>query len=204
MRKLILGGTFNPIHIGHLVCSRAVAERSQFDQVVLTPTGQPPHKDEPANLAASADRLEMVRLAVANDAFFSVDDLEIRRGGKSYTRETATELRARGEKNINWLIGADMLLYLPQWRQIDQLLNEVNFIVMARPGWSIDWSALPPAFAHLKNNVVETPTISISATEIRQRVQSGLSIRYLTPDPVCRYIAQHGLYRHPPAAASPP
>ena len=197
MPRLILGGTFNPIHHGHLACSRAVAEAMYFSHVTLIPTGQPPHKDAPANMAGPADRLAMAQLAVANDAFFSVDDLEIKRPHKSYTRDTVAELKARGEQTIHWLIGADMLLYLPHWRHIDELLHEVNFVIIARPGWTLDWSALPPVFAHLKKNVVQVPTLSISSTELRQRIEQGLSIRYLTPDPVCQYIAQHGLYRRP-------
>ena len=137
MPRLILGGSFNPIHHGHLICARAVAERAGYSQVTLMPTGQPPHKAIPADLASAPDRLAMARLAVVGDPLFEVDDLESRSTGTSYTIDTVRRMAPRGEA-IHWLIGADMLLYLPQWHRIEELLGEVKFVVMERPGWPID------------------------------------------------------------------
>ena len=194
MRQLILGGSFNPIHYGHLICSRAVAEKREFDQVLLVPASQPPHKPLSVNLAEAHDRLAITRLAVADDPFFAVDPIELERNGPSYTLDTVREMKARGQESIHWLIGADMLIYLPYWHRIDELLREVNFIIMARPGWSLDWATLPAAFQPLQENVVEAPLISITATDLRRRVAQGLSIRYLTPDAVCTYVREHGLY----------
>src|SRR5207248_10743648 len=102
--------------------------------------------------------------------------------------------RNLGEK-VHWLIGADMLLDLPTWHRPQELLREVEFVVMARPGWSIDWSKLPPEMRKLEANVVEAPRIDISATDIRSRVRAGFPITYLTPPSVCRYIHEQALYR---------
>jgi nicotinate-nucleotide adenylyltransferase len=195
MRQLVFGGTFNPIHHGHLICSRAVAEELGFERLLLLPSAQPPHKAASATLADSADRLSMARLAVASDPFITVDDLEIRRAGPSYTLDTARDLTAHGQGPVNWLIGADMLMYLPQWHRPLDLLKEVNFIIVARPGCLLDWEQLPPEYRHLQANVVKAPLISMSSTELRSRVAAGRSIRYLTPDAVCDYIQQRNLYR---------
>jgi nicotinate-nucleotide adenylyltransferase len=194
MRRLVFGGSFNPIHHGHLLCAKGVAEKLGYDRVTLIPSALPPHKPASATLAASADRVAMTRLAVAGDPLFEVDSLEIERPGPSYTLDTARDLTARGQGPVNWLIGADMLLYLPKWHRPGQLLQEVNFIIVARQGWALDWEKLPPEYQHLRSNVVDVPLIAISATEIRNRVAAGLSIRYYTPDAVCNYIAEKGLY----------
>jgi nicotinate-nucleotide adenylyltransferase len=195
MRQLVFGGTFNPIHHGHLACSRAVAEQLGFDRVLLVPSAKPPHKAASATLADSADRLAMTRLAVSGDPFFEVDDLELRRAGPSYTLDTARDLTSRGQGSVSWLIGADTLLNLPKWHRPADLLKEVNFVIMARPGWSLDWQTLPPEYRHLQANVVEAPLMSISSTDIRNRIAIGRSIRYLTPGSVCDYIFERNLYR---------
>jgi nicotinate-nucleotide adenylyltransferase len=195
MPDLWFGGSFNPIHHAHLICARAVAEQAGYKRVVLVPSAISPHKINDSTMASSADRLEMCRLATANIAGFDVSDIEITLPTPSFTLQTARELRRRGHDKIHWLIGGDMLLYLPQWRQPLDLLAEVHFIVMARPGSNIDWSALPPEYRHLRDNVVEAPQIDISATDIRRRVVAGLGIDFLTPPAVCDYIRNHGLYR---------
>ncbi|HWE02870.1 MAG TPA: nicotinate (nicotinamide) nucleotide adenylyltransferase [Tepidisphaeraceae bacterium] len=195
MRRLILGGSFNPIHHGHLLCSRAVAEELGFDRITLIPSAQPPHKPPSATMADAVHRVAMLRSAVANDARFDVDALELSRGGPSYTIDTVAELTKLQGGPIHWLIGADMLLYLPKWHRVDELLEKVDFIIMARPGWSIDWDNFPAKFRYLRAKVANAPLIAISATDIRSRVLRGLSIRYLTPDVVCEYIEQHNLYR---------
>jgi nicotinate-nucleotide adenylyltransferase len=113
----------------------------------------------------------------------------------SFTLQTARELKHRGNDPIHWLIGGDMALFLPQWRQPLDLLKEVTFVVMARPGWTIDWSKLPAEYHSLRDNIVEAPLIDISASDIRRRVAAGQSIDYLTPPGVCDYIRNRGLYR---------
>ena len=194
MAFLCFGGSFNPIHHGHLICARAVAERKAFSKVVLIPSAQPPHKQVSATMAAAQDRLAMCRLAVEGEPFFDVDDLELNRPGPSYTIDSAHELAQRSGERVYWLIGADMLLVLPTWRRPQDLLRDVEFVVMARPGWSIDWNTLPSEMRKLEANVVEAPRIDISATEIRRRVREGLSIAYLTPPQVARYIRERALY----------
>jgi nicotinate-nucleotide adenylyltransferase len=194
MRTLWFGGSFNPIHSGHLICARAVAESAGFDRVVLVPSRQPPHKPGDTTLAAAEDRLAMCRLAVAGDERFEVDDLELHREGPSYTIDTVRELKGRGHGEISWLIGADMAVSLPRWHDPAGLLSEVNFVLMARPGWVMDWEALPMEMHKFKSNVVEAPLLQISSTGLRERLWSGKSIRYLTADGVVDYIARRGLY----------
>ena len=195
MRKLCFGGSFNPVHHAHLLCARAVAEARGFERVVLIPSAVPPHKLQGTELAAPHHRLEMCRLAVAGDSLFEVDDIELRRDGPSYTIETARELRRRGWDQVAWLIGADMVSILPKWHQPLDLLREVELVVMARPGWSFDWDALPEPYQVLRERVVEAPLVDVSATLLRRRLAAGRSVRYLTPDPVRDYIEAHRLYR---------
>lgn len=196
VRRLCFGGSFNPIHHGHLLCARAVAEKAGFEKVVLIPSANPPHKPGATDLAPAADRIHMCRLAARGQPeLFDVDDVETRLPGPSYTIETVRTLKERGWGQVFWLIGADMLRYLPQWHQPLRLMEEVTFVVMARPGWVLDWEEMPEAYRKLRANVVEAPRIELSATEIRERVRGGRSIAYLTPDEVTDYIAERGLYR---------
>ena len=199
MRRLCFGGSFNPIHHGHLLCARAAAETAGYDQVVLIPSRQPPHKQGDADIADAADRLAMCRLAIEGDPLFAVDELELQRPGPSYTIDTIRLLRQRGEENIAWLIGADMARYLPHWHEAVPLLSEVQFVLMARPGWSFDWLTMPAEYRHLEQHVVPAPLIEISSTDIRQRVHDGRSIIYMTPPAVVDFIRTRGVYR---AAAS--
>lgn len=195
MKTLCLGGSFNPIHHGHLICARAVMERAGYAQVMLIPSSQPPHKPAHANLAPAADRMRMCQLAVHNSATFTVDDLELQRPGPSYTIDTAQELKqARGWPEVHWLIGADMLNYLPKWHRATELVQQVHFIVMARPGFEFDWPNLPPEYQHLRERVVEAPRIDISSTQIRERVRAGLPIDYLTPPAVVQHVRDNRLY----------
>jgi len=202
-KTLCLGGSFNPIHLGHLICARAVAEAKGFARVMLIPCGQPPHKPRVADLASPTHRLQMCRLAIQTSdstdsrraqVQFDISEIEIARGGPSFTVDTVRQLRSQGWTQVHWLIGADMLNYLPKWREPTALIREANLLIMARAGVPIDWNALPGEFASLKDNVVLAPLIEISSTQIRRRVRAGLSIDYLTPPAVVRYIHSHRLY----------
>ena len=195
MASLYFGGSFNPIHHGHLICSRSAAEAIGAENVVLIPSAQPPHKANAASMASSNDRLKMCQLATINDPSFKVDSVELERAGPSYTFDTARILRQADGEKIRWLIGADMLLDLPNWHRAEELLDEIDFVVMARPGWNMDWNLIPPQFKRLRDNLVVAPAIGITSTEIRLRVSNGRSIRYLTPPAVRRYIHQHRLYQ---------
>ena len=192
---LCFGGSFNPIHNGHVICARAVAEQLDFDRVLLIPSAHPPHKLAAADLAPAADRLGMCLSVAADDPLFQVSDFEIRRGGPSYTIDTVRQLKDGGMKSVNWLIGADMMNYLPKWHEPLRLLEEVNFVVIARPGEEFAWSSLPDAFQALRAKVVEAPQVDVSATDIRRRVRAGEAIDSLVPSPVARYIEAHRLYR---------
>ena len=195
MSTLFFGGSFNPIHNGHLICARMAKEKLGFEKVVLVPSKSPPHKPENADLVAAEHRYEMCRIAVENEVDFEVNDLELHRTGPSFTIDTARQLRISGHDYIHWLIGADMVKILPHWHMPQQLLAEVHFHIMARPGWQFDFATLPWEFQFLKEHVVETPLIDISATEIRRRIRADLSTRYLIPDGVGEYIRRHELYR---------
>jgi nicotinate-nucleotide adenylyltransferase len=196
MPILCFGGSFNPIHNGHLRCAEAVATKAGYERVLLIPSAQPPHKPDAPDLALAQDRLAMCHLAapLAERVPFEVTDLETRRGGPSYTIDTAQELRDQGINPVHWLIGADMLLYLPKWHRWRELLDQVHFVVMARPGWPIDWDALPAEVQPLKSNLVEAPLVEISASDIRRRVRERLPIAEFVPAPVARYIAARQLY----------
>ncbi len=196
MRNLCFGGSFNPIHNGHLLCSQAVAGVRDVTKLLLIPSATSPHKVGHADMANAGDRLGMCRLAVEGNELFDVDDLELRRDGPSYTIDTIRALRhERGWDEINWLIGADQVAALPRWREPAALLREVNFVVMFRPGWSFDWHTLPLEFRVLQNNVVEAPLLDISATDIRRRVRRGDPIDGLVPAAVADYIRSRNQYR---------
>ena len=193
-RTLCFGGSFNPIHCGHLVTARAVAEALGFTKVLLIPSSQPPHKRQNADIAAAEHRLAMARLAVAGDPMFEVTGIELLRTGPSYTIDTVRELKSNGWTEVNWLMGADMVAILPKWHEPAALMAEARFVVMARPGWSFDWGGMPSEFRGLEKKVVAAPLWEVSATEIRRRVGEGRSIRYLVPEPVREYIGRNGLY----------
>jgi nicotinate-nucleotide adenylyltransferase len=198
----IFGGTFDPVHVGHLIVARAAAEQLGLDRVTLMPTSSPPHK---ASARASGEhRLEMLRLAVADDPRFEVSDLELRREGPSYTYDTLQDLRKRFPgARLHWLIGADMLKILGEWRRAGDVVDLAEWVIAARPPVSQAESLLgrlrekftPDQIERLRRGIVRTPLIEVSSTDVRSRVSDGLEIRYLVPDAVEAYISSHGLYR---------
>lgn len=137
----------------------------------------------------------MLRAAVGQDPFFGILTIELERPPPSYSYDTAEALFQDGWSEINWLVGADQLMSLPRWHRAAELVQRVKFVVAARPGWKIDFDSLPASFRDLRHNLVVTPEVDISATDIRRRVREGRSIRGLVPDAVEKYIADHGLYR---------
>ncbi len=199
-----MGGTFDPVHHGHLIVARSVAEQGGFGQVLLVPAATPPHKN-PA-VATPQQRLDMLRLAVEGEDGLGICDLELHRTGPSYTLETILELRRLhgSDVGLSWVVGADMLADLPLWHRVDDLLQVADLVVVARPPWQ---EKLPEVFAALegrlaaahlakiKEVVFQTPLLDISSTEIRSRIRQGRSIRYLVPEPVRAYIERTALYR---------
>jgi len=200
----LYGGSFNPIHFGHLISARSVAEQLGLAKIVLIPSASPPHK-RTEDLAPAADRLEMARLAVASDLLFEVDDLELRRTGPSYTFDTVTEYRARvgADTRLCWLIGADSLPELATWSRIARLVEAVEIVTAARPGWHRTDDELRALRAAIGDNAVGkllrsclvTPEIEISASEIRARIRTGKPVRYLVPGAVAEYIDRQRLYK---------
>ena len=197
----LFGGSFNPIHLGHLIVARAVAERVGLARVIFLPCGKPPHKDE-NDLLDGAHRGEMVKLAIADEPMFSFSDYDLTRHGPSFTIDTVRHFRAglEGDVELCWIIGADSLRELPTWRSVSELVAECRIITAARPGWTTDaWDDLRHTFnddqvARIRSGVVETPLIDISATDIRRRISSGRSVRYLMPEMVICYVRENNLY----------
>lgn len=199
---LLFGGSFNPVHIGHLIVARAVGEQLGADRVVLIPSAQPPHKHM-AHLLEASHRLKMLRLAVRDDPCFEISDLEIQRTGPSYTLLTIQDYRQKLGKDtpLYWIIGADSLQELHTWYHVDELVRLCRVVTAMRPGFEQpDLSALGEILSQeqikqLKADVLPTPLIDISATDIRQRIAAGRSIRYLVPESVRKYIEDNGIYR---------
>ncbi len=196
------GGTFDPVHNGHLIPARAAAERAGLERVVLVPAAVPPHKQGAA--ASGEQRLEMLRLAIADEPLFDVSDLELRRSGPSYTLATVRELTGQNGARPTLILGADMLRDLPNWYRAAEVVEAADFLVLARPGWDLGVERIERALgehfppAHVRRillGVLETPRIEIASTEIRARVRSERSIRYLAPHPVVEYVERNGLYR---------
>lgn len=199
MRIGILGGTFDPIHIAHLIIAEESRMRVPLQKVVFIPTGQPWLKSERQITAASL-RMEMVRLAVAGNPAFDFSSIEIDRPGITYSVDTLEELVRQwgSDVEINFIIGVDSLLSLPRWKNPERFLDLCTLTAVTRPGYSPD--ALEevkrryPALER-KLGLIEGPLIDISGTEIRSRVASGLSVRYLVPPRVERFITERGLYK---------
>jgi nicotinate-nucleotide adenylyltransferase len=209
----IFGGTFDPIHFGHLRLAEEMAEEIGLERVLFIPAGQPPHRGAPRT--AAPHRLEMVRRAIAGNPFFSADAREVQRASPSYTVDTLTALRAElGSAQPLWLLlGADAFLELPTWHEWRQLFDLANIAVAARPGARLlqsdampdplkseilkrqvaDGSAAGPAGAVLLR---ATTPLDISATVIRDTLARHGSARYLLPDAVLDYIHEHQLYIH--------
>ena len=194
----ILGGTFNPPHLAHLVCASEAAAQLALDRVLLTPVAVPPHKEAHADPGA-AERLELCRLAVAGDERLGVCDLEVVRGGSSYTVDTLRELHARDpEDHLTFILGGDIALGLPAWHEPEAVLGLATLAVAERTGTARADVAerLEEAFGGRASlEFFDMPRIDISSSEIRKRVAAGQPIRYLVPDLVAERIEQGRLYR---------
>ena len=201
-RIALFGGSFNPVHHGHLIIARSMAEVLAFDRVVLLPSRNPPHKTtEP--LAAANHRAAMVKRAVQGEGLFDFSDHDLTCSGPSYTVKTVAHFREAYPEGTElfWIIGADSLLELHTWYQPGEIARMCRIVTAARPGCEVrqvpELSKLldKRAVKRLLADVLETPHIDISSTDIRRRVAEGKSIRYLVPETVERYIIDHGLYR---------
>ncbi|MDW8071183.1 MAG: nicotinate-nucleotide adenylyltransferase [Anaerolineae bacterium] len=199
MRLGILGGTFDPIHFGHLLAAEAAHEQLHLDGVVFAPAAQPPHK-QGQPLTPVEHRLAMVWLAIVDNLHFILSRVDVERPGPHYTLDTVRLLRAeyatRAEETY-LILGADSLVQLPTWHAPQQLLPLCRLAVVARPHVTVDMAALERALPGIAQRVdwVTMPEVDIAARELQQRVRSGRSIRYQTPEAVRCYIAVHRLYQ---------
>ncbi|ACX51362.1 nicotinate (nicotinamide) nucleotide adenylyltransferase [Ammonifex degensii KC4] len=190
MRLGLLGGTFDPIHFGHLAVAEAVRYEMGLDKVYFIPSGQPPHKKR--KVAPAEHRLAMVRLAVASNPYFEVSTVEIERPGPSYTVDTVKEFRRLfPQAEIFFILGMDALAEFLTWHRVEELLTLCHFVVATRPGYP---SAVKGGRGR-RVTVLPVPGVAVSSTEIRERVRAGKPIKYLLPEAVEEYIYAHGLYQ---------
>ena len=201
MRLGLYGGTFDPIHLGHLILAEACREACGLDRVWFVVAGAPPHK--PGGRTDVGHRLEMARLAVAGNPAFEVSEIEARRPGPHYSVETLEAVRReRPGDELFFLIGADSLVDLPHWRGPDQILRMASLVVANRPGFEPPPFETPPDARPIHR--VTIPPIGIASHEVRRRLLEGRSVRYQIPRAVEAYIDAHGLYRAAPDAVASP
>jgi nicotinate-nucleotide adenylyltransferase len=188
----IMGGTFDPIHNGHLVAASEVAHLFSLDEVVFVPTGQPWHKSE-HKVTAAEDRYLMTVIATASNPRFSVSRVDIERPRPTYTIDTLRDMQEihGPDTDLYFITGADALAQMLSWRDMDALFDLAHFIGCTRPGHQLSDPGLPNG----RVSLVEVPALAISSTECRERVGSGEPIWYLVPDGIVQYINKRGLYR---------
>ncbi|UCC88753.1 MAG: nicotinate-nucleotide adenylyltransferase [Anaerolineales bacterium] len=199
MRLGILGGTFDPIHFGHLLAAEEARGALRLEGVLFAPAGDPPHKQGYAILPV-AHRLAMVRLAIADNPAFQISTVDIDRTGPHYTVDTLRLLRNQlgiGSDETFLIMGADSLTHLTTWHQPAQLIEICRLAVVARPGYRADLEALEAALPGISTRLdwVEMPVLGISSSDLQRRVREGRSIRYQVPSAVAAYVAKHALYR---------
>ena len=196
-RLAILGGTFDPIHFGHLAIAEEICWQLDVARVFFVPAAQQPLKLA-THVASAADRLEMVRLATAGNPGFAVCDLEVRRGGRSYSIDTLTSLReAYPAADFIFVAGADVLAELPRWYSVERLLELTRFAILTRPGHQLDLNPIYEQLPAARGRMIEVvgPKLDISSTDLRARLAAGAPVRYQLPDTVLDYIEAHALYR---------
>lgn len=198
MRIGVLGGTFDPVHLGHLAIAKEARARLNLDEVIFMPASQPWMKRN-MPISPAEHRLEMLKLALGGKPYFKISTAEIKRTGLSYSVDTVAELRKKlgASTEIFFIVGWDSLAGLPRWREPAKLISMCQFVAVPRPGYSRpDVKAMELAIPGLSQRVLmlDKPEIAISATEIRERVRRGLPISHLVPGSVERYIKEHGLY----------
>ncbi len=192
MRLGLYGGTFDPIHLGHLILAEACREACALDRIWFVVAGAPPHK--PGGRTDVNHRLEMVRLAIAGNPAFEVSEIETRRPGPHYSVETLAEIaREQPEDDLFFLIGADSLVDLPHWRSPEAILRLASLVVANRPGFGPEPFDVPTEARPIHR--VTIPPIGIASNDVRRRRVEGRSIRYQVPRAVEAYMDAHGLYR---------
>ncbi len=187
----VMGGTFDPIHHGHLVAASEAAAELDLDQVVFVPTGRPALKANP-EVSAAEHRYLMTVIATASNPRFTVSRVDIDRPGLTYTVDTLRDLRAqRPDADLYFITGADAIEQIFSWKDVDQLWSMAGFVAVTRPGHQLTLDRFPPDVV----TRLEVPALAISSTDCRQRARAGEPVWYLVPDGVVQYIAKYGLYR---------
>ncbi|EHL73519.1 MULTISPECIES: nicotinate-nucleotide adenylyltransferase [Bacillus] len=182
----ILGGTFNPPHIGHLIIANEVLCALGLNEVRFMPNYEPPHKQKMDSVSVE-DRLAMVSLAIADHPKFTIEEIELLRMGKSYTYDTMVLLKEREpDTEFYFIIGGDMIEYLPKWYRIEELCKLVQFVGVKRPNYSVD-TPYPVL-------IVDVPEIQLSSSLIRKKIAKNETVKYLLPDSVIAYIKENRLY----------
>ncbi len=195
LRLAVFGGSFNPPHVAHLAVAEAAAEAAGLDRVLWMPAATPPHKQDAPGLVPAEHRLAMTQLATDGNPRFAVSDLEVQRGGTSYTVDTLRALRAaHPEADLVLLLGGDSLADFATWRDPAGILALARLVVYRRPGDRLE--AVPPSTLE-RTTFVEAPLLDLSGTALRARLTAGQTVRYLVPDAVLAYVEAHGLYQGP-------
>lgn len=193
MKKVgIMGGAFDPIHLGHLLAAERAREQFDLEEVWFMPSHTPPHKHKSG--VSGEQRLQMVKEAIRSNPAFKPLDIELHRGGISYTIDTVRELRRQyPDLELYFIIGADMVNYLPNWEGIEELVQMLHFIGLQRPGSFLELDTLP-LYIQEAVHLAEMPLVDISSSQIRGRIAAGKTIRYMVPDAVYDYMTRSGLY----------
>ncbi|QGQ20925.1 nicotinate-nucleotide adenylyltransferase [Cellulomonas sp. JZ18] len=187
----VMGGTFDPIHHGHLVAASEVAARFALDEVVFVPTGQPSFKQDTA-VTAAEHRYLMTVIATASNPRFTVSRVDVDRPGLTYTVDTLRDLKAeRPDADLYFITGADAIAQILTWKDAAELFDMARFVAVTRPGHALSVAGLPAG----RVDVSEVPALAISSTDVRARARAGEPVWYLVPDGVVQYIAKHRLYR---------
>lgn len=182
----ILGGNFNPVHIAHLIMADQVGRSIGLEKVYLMPSNEPPHVDPKETIDVS-DRLKMLELAIADNPLLDIEKSEINRQGKSYTYETMKILTEKyPDTDFYFILGGDMVEYLPKWYKVDELMQLVQFVGVKRPNYPTETS-YPIIW-------IDVPDMNISSTDLRKKIAQGCSVNYLLPENVLHYIQEKGLY----------
>ena len=195
MKKIgIMGGTFDPIHVGHLMIAEAVWDEYKLEKVLFIPSANPPHKHDV--MTSAIHRFNMTLLATCSNPHFEVSSIEMDRTGHSYTIDTIKALKKiyGDDTDFYFIIGADCIHELPSWHKIDELLKICKFIATKRPSYKLDLSIIAKEFSDYNIQLLETPELEISSTDIRQRIKKGYSIQYITTEQVQQYIRKEELY----------
>jgi nicotinate-nucleotide adenylyltransferase len=194
----VMGGTFDPIHNGHLVAASEVADLFGLDEVVFVPTGRPWQKAR-SHVTAAEDRYLMTVIATASNPRFSVSRVDIDRAGPTYTNDTLEDLRAQNpDSDLYFITGADALASILSWQNWEELFGLAKFIGVSRPGYELDGQHIAAAIDQLPADaltLVEVPALAISSSECRSRAANARPIWYLVPDGVVQYVNKRGLYR---------